>query len=487
MFSHEFFWSRPNLSCVSVTYAYTHLPIPRALHTGIMFCYMFLNFSTVFATSCVPEQAHRWRQRDVHSMQEATTTGGVPDAEDHGTVAWARLSALGRQASELTRNAEAISCDIKAQEKQLRARQQALAKEMKDKEAALLRDHSGRVAAFATRQAEFEEEKAIVAPAVGVGALVRLNVGGTHFEAKHATLAQAPGFFGALVSGRHRIAAGVDGAIFIERDPTHFRHILSFLSTGRAHHVSALPKSVRQALAVEADYFGLDALLMLCRGTDHAHALSEGDAAIRRAENGRRAVRSNSVKRLPSAFRVPPPLPFVVPRQVWSESGEAVRDTVLADAAATPLPTSEVRHVASARYLPARSISGHMHVPTSAWLRAYLPTPLTPTEIESRHRRRWSKMVLTRSGLSTLISRRHLAQARARQGAWGVSPARSPHGALGRPCETGDSHWRRPRLQKSGPSRFSRRIWDRTRALPSKHPTRRRGPPMHPCRYATSM
>ena len=231
------------------------------------------------------------------------------------TSVTARLSALDHQAVEMARNARLLSADIASQEEQLAKKKKALEAEMKEKQAALLREHEERLDALKQAQLEFAREKELVAPAVQIGSRVKLNVGGTSFETARTVLAMAPGFFGALFSGRHEVSTGDDGAVFIDRDPEHFRHILQWLAYGRDEHILSLPAATRLALAAEADFYALDELMMLCHGTDHTRALSEGDAALRRAENARRAA--------------------------WARCDELVLAARLAEASATPLPTAD--------------------------------------------------------------------------------------------------------------------------------------------------
>ncbi len=52
---------------------------------------------------------------------------------------------------------------------------------------------------------------------------VLLNVGGVCFESTNTTLRSKDSFFGPLIANR------TSQDLFIDRDPTHFRHILNFL------------------------------------------------------------------------------------------------------------------------------------------------------------------------------------------------------------------------------------------------------------------
>ena len=85
-----------------------------------------------------------------------------------------------------------------------------------------------------------------------MSSVIRLNVGGVVFETTRTTLEQYESFFKALV----RSEASLD-KVFIDRDPTHFRHVLNFLRNSptyptRDHELVEL--------AQEADFYGLPAL-----------------------------------------------------------------------------------------------------------------------------------------------------------------------------------------------------------------------------------
>ena len=81
---------------------------------------------------------------------------------------------------------------------------------------------------------------------------VRLNVGGTMFHTSTDTLKKNRFF--------ERVSAARDP--FIDRDPTHFRMILNFLRSDAI----VLPESPGGVveLQVEADYYGIDALVRAC-------------------------------------------------------------------------------------------------------------------------------------------------------------------------------------------------------------------------------
>ena len=62
-----------------------------------------------------------------------------------------------------------------------------------------------------------------------------------------------------MFSGRFDTKPGEDGSYFIDRDGTHFRHILNYLRTGKL----VLPddKVVRKELLSEAEFYRIDGIL----------------------------------------------------------------------------------------------------------------------------------------------------------------------------------------------------------------------------------
>jgi hypothetical protein len=63
--------------------------------------------------------------------------------------------------------------------------------------------------------------------------LVKLNIGGYHFETSIQTLRRVPHtFFDAYFSGRYAQDVCRDGSIFVDRDGEHFAHILEYMRDG---------------------------------------------------------------------------------------------------------------------------------------------------------------------------------------------------------------------------------------------------------------
>ena len=76
--------------------------------------------------------------------------------------------------------------------------------------------------------------------------IVRLSVGGVHFETSIATLTRGEpdSMLAAMFSGRHNVTKDEDGRYFIDRDGTHFRYILNYLRDGNTY----IPQDNQQVL-----------------------------------------------------------------------------------------------------------------------------------------------------------------------------------------------------------------------------------------------
>jgi hypothetical protein len=91
--------------------------------------------------------------------------------------------------------------------------------------------------------------------------IVNLNVGGVRFETSLTTLRRFPDtMIGCMFSGRHTLTKGKDGHFFIDRDGTHFRHILNFLRSPEGYRVG-VSESEEQELQCECVYYGIDELM----------------------------------------------------------------------------------------------------------------------------------------------------------------------------------------------------------------------------------
>ncbi|CAH3129813.1 unnamed protein product [Pocillopora meandrina] len=95
---------------------------------------------------------------------------------------------------------------------------------------------------------------------VHFSSMLKLNVGGHFFSTSLATMTKDPGsMLHAMFSGRFDTKPGEDGSYFIDRDGTHFRHILNYLRTGKL--VLPNDKVVRKELLSEAEFYQIDGIL----------------------------------------------------------------------------------------------------------------------------------------------------------------------------------------------------------------------------------
>jgi len=87
-----------------------------------------------------------------------------------------------------------------------------------------------------------------------------LNVGGVYFYTTTDTLSKSHNFFSALMQNNGTTTE--NDAIFIDRDPTHFRYILNWL---RGSTVLPEDSLSIQELMVEADFYSITNLVLALR------------------------------------------------------------------------------------------------------------------------------------------------------------------------------------------------------------------------------
>ena len=115
---------------------------------------------------------------------------------------------------------------------------------------------------------KWEEEKKIMDNKfVFKGPRIVLDVGGMHFSTSRSTLTKYPeSMLGIMFSGRHDLETMQcqDESFFIDRDGTHFRHILNYLRDGE-EVIESFPKSpdVISELLREAKFYQLDGLVSM--------------------------------------------------------------------------------------------------------------------------------------------------------------------------------------------------------------------------------
>jgi hypothetical protein len=83
---------------------------------------------------------------------------------------------------------------------------------------------------------KWEAEKTALAGVQHFEPIVKLDVGGVRVTTSLTTLCRFPDtMIGCMFSGRHTLPQGEDGYFFIDRDGTHFRHILNFLRSPESY------------------------------------------------------------------------------------------------------------------------------------------------------------------------------------------------------------------------------------------------------------
>ena len=97
-------------------------------------------------------------------------------------------------------------------------------------------------------------------------AIVKLNVGGQQFVTTRTTLCAVEGSMLASMFCKDSQFAPpleMDGAIFLDRDPTAFPYLLNYLRDS-CRLVGELPKDILARLRADADCFGLVDLVQRC-------------------------------------------------------------------------------------------------------------------------------------------------------------------------------------------------------------------------------
>ena len=104
----------------------------------------------------------------------------------------------------------------------------------------------------------WEEEKKTIASSQTIQPRIKLDIGGVRLVTSAVTLTRFPdSMLGTMFSGRHVLPLDEDGYIFIDRDGTHFRHILNFLRDPERFSLD-LSGVLKTELMRESEYYGLD-------------------------------------------------------------------------------------------------------------------------------------------------------------------------------------------------------------------------------------
>jgi hypothetical protein len=146
-----------------------------------------------------------------------------------------------------------------------------LISDAKKRSAVILRDAENEadiiLAGAVEETKKWEAEKEALAGVQHFEQRVKLNIGSMRFETSLTTLCRFPDtMIGCMFSGRHALPKGEDGYFFIDRDGTHFRHILNFLRSPESYK-PGLKGAEEVELLGECKYYGIDQLMFPPTGT----------------------------------------------------------------------------------------------------------------------------------------------------------------------------------------------------------------------------
>eukprot|EP00977_Amphora_coffeiformis_P013771 scaffold3676_cov166-Amphora_coffeaeformis.AAC.9 len=126
---------------------------------------------------------------------------------------------------------------------------------------------------------------------------INLNIGGEKFITSGETLCRVKGsYFESMISGRFSVQAATgDGSVFVDRDPSHFHHILNFLRAGCLLRIPT-DASEKEELALDADFYGLEEMVRAIRmpAVDVTEGLVE---EVRRYREMETKLRANFARR----------------------------------------------------------------------------------------------------------------------------------------------------------------------------------------------
>ena len=122
---------------------------------------------------------------------------------------------------------------------------------------------------------------------------LKLDVGGTHFTTSLTTLKRFPdSMIGSMFSGRHALILDKEEFYFIDRDGTHFRHILNFLRNPEKFQLN-LSGEHRIELIGEVKYYGLEDVMFPFKKTEDVGG--GGGGGRRRGGGGERGGRGRYI------------------------------------------------------------------------------------------------------------------------------------------------------------------------------------------------
>jgi hypothetical protein len=200
------------------------------------------------AASDMPSQVKRRRREGgADDASEQTNSEDETLRETHHEAVNASVDAARKRAEEertkLLAEAEEQAAAMKAEAGATKAAAEEMKRVVEDDRAALEAEKAAMEKAH-----DFQTSKIV------------LNVGGHRFETSRQTLTSVPHTYRAsMFSGRFELAPEADGAYFIDRDGTHFRHVLNFLrdSGGFTMGKDVVEERQREELVVELEFYGL--------------------------------------------------------------------------------------------------------------------------------------------------------------------------------------------------------------------------------------
>ena len=112
--------------------------------------------------------------------------------------------------------------------------------------------------------------------------VIRLNIGGVHFDTTSQTLSAIP-FFDPVVEQRIGYAVDKDGRFFVDRSGELFSIILQFLRTRKRPNQNVL-NACGQDLLSECQFYGIDWLESIIRGEVSPYDMRRADQQLREDE-----------------------------------------------------------------------------------------------------------------------------------------------------------------------------------------------------------
>ncbi|KAJ7384133.1 hypothetical protein OS493_023460 [Desmophyllum pertusum] len=133
------------------------------------------------------------------------------------------LTSFEKRESELTRLNEQLEKDRAAFEQEMKSRRQendmAIQEQYKDLDETRIRIE--------------KEKKRMQEVHQFQSSPIHLNIGGHRFTTSLQTIRRdSDSMLATMFSGRHKLVQEPDGSYFVDRDGTHFRHILNYLRDG---------------------------------------------------------------------------------------------------------------------------------------------------------------------------------------------------------------------------------------------------------------